>query len=89
MALSDYNPGSPSLKTAQQVLESFYEHYSVDKIKLTLLESFQGYTLNDKNGFLDLNISEQEVSDVFDGLIELVTAVRTLMVQGKIEGIGE
>jgi len=89
MALSDYNPGSSSLKTAQQVLESFYEHYSVDKIKLTLLESFQGYTLNDKNGFLDLNISEQEVSDVFDGLIELVTAVRTLMVQGKIEGIGE
>mgnify|MGYP006951074640 CR=1 FL=1 len=89
MTLSEYNPGSPSLKTAQQVLESFYEHYSVDKIKLTLLESFQGYALNDKNGFLDLNISEQEVSDVFDGLIELVTAVRALMVQGKIEGIGE
>ncbi|WP_426328719.1 hypothetical protein [Pedobacter sp. R-06] len=88
MTLSDYNPGSPSLKTAQQVLESFYEHYSVDKIKLTLLESFQGYALNDNKGFLDLNISEQEVSDVFDGLIELVTTVRTLMEQGKIEGIG-
>lgn len=88
MTLSDYNSGSPSLKTAQQVLTIFYDHYSVDKIRLTLLESFQGYALNEKKGFLELNISEQEVSDVFDGLIELVTAVRTLMVQGKIEGIG-
>ncbi len=87
MTLSDYNPGSSSLKTAQQVLELFYDHYSIDKIKLTLLESFQGYALNDKKGFLELNISEQEVSDVFDGLIDLVTAVRTLMVQGKIEGV--
>lgn len=88
MTLSDYNSRNLSLKTAQQVLESFYEHYSVDKIKLTLLESFQGYALNDKKGFLDLNISEQEVSNVFDGLIDLVTAVRTLIEQGKIEGIG-
>lgn len=87
MTLSDYNSRNLSLKTAQQVLESFYEHYSVDKIKLTLLESFQGYALNDNKGFLDLNISEQEVGDVFDGLIDLVTAVRTLMEQGKIEGV--
>lgn len=87
MTLSDYNSRNLSLKTAQQVLESFYEHYSVDKIKLTLLESFQGYALNDKKGFLDLNISEQEVSEVFDGLIDLATAVRTLMEQGKIEGV--
>jgi len=88
MTSSDYNSGMPSLKTAQQMLELFYDHYSIDKIKLTLLESFQGYALNDKKGFLELNISEQEVSDVFDGLIDLVTAVRTLMEQGKIEGIG-
>ena len=88
MTLSDCNSGNPSLQTAQQVLELFYRHYSDHKIKLTLLESFQGYALNDKKGFLKLNISEQEVSDVFDGLIELVTAVRTLMEQGKIEGIG-
>lgn len=87
MTLSDYNSRNLFLKTAQQVLESFYEHYSVDKIKLTLLESFQGYALNDNKGFLDLNISEQEVGDVFDGLIDLVTAVRTLMEQGKIEGV--
>ncbi|MDQ0640076.1 hypothetical protein QF042_003641 [Pedobacter sp. W3I1] len=87
MTLSDYNSRNLSLKTAQQVLESFYEHYNVDKIKLTLLESFQGYSLNEKKGFLELNISEQEVSDVFDGLIELVTAVRTLIEQGKIEGV--
>lgn len=88
MTLSDYNPRCPSLKTAQQVLELFYDHYSIDKIKLVLLESFQGYALNDKKGFLELNISEQEVSDVFDGLIELVTAVRTLIEEGKIVGIG-
>jgi len=88
MTLSDYNAGSPSLKTAQQVLTMFYDHYSLDSIKLALLESYQGYALNDKKGFLELNISEQEVSDVFDGLIELVTAVRTLMEQGKIEGVG-
>lgn len=88
MTLSDYNSRNLSLKTAQQVLESFYEHYNVDKIKLTLLESFQGYALNDKKSFLDLNISDQEVSEVFDGLIDLVTAVRTLIEQGKIEGIG-
>jgi hypothetical protein len=37
---------------------------------------------------VELNISEQEVSEVFDGLIDLVTAVRTLIEQGKIEGIG-
>jgi hypothetical protein len=88
MTLSDYNSGSPSLKTAQQVLTIFYNHYTIDKIKLTLLESFQGFALNDKKGFLELNISEQEVSEVFDGLIDLVTAVRTLIEQGKIEGIG-
>ncbi|TBO42244.1 hypothetical protein [Pedobacter kyonggii] len=88
MTSSDYNSGSTSLKTAQQVLELFYRHYSDHKIKLVLLESFQGYALNDKRGFLELNISEQEVGDVFDGLIELVTAVRTLMEQGKIEGMG-
>ncbi|CAH0135380.1 hypothetical protein SRABI27_00140 [Pedobacter sp. Bi27] len=87
MTLSDYNSRNLSLKTAQQVLESFYEHYNVDKIKLTLLESFQGYALNEKKGFLELKISEQEVSDVFDSLIDLVTAVRTLMEQGKIEGV--
>ena len=89
MSSSDYDhPGSLSMKTAQQVLESFYDHYSVDKIKLVLLEVFQGYALNDKAGFLDLDITEQELSEVFDGLIELVVAVRTLMEQGKIEGIG-
>ncbi|CAH0135260.1 hypothetical protein SRABI36_02532 [Pedobacter sp. Bi36] len=87
MTLSDYNSRNLSLKTTQQVLESFYEHYNVDKIKLTLLESFQGYALNEKKGFLELKISEQEVSDVFDSLIDLVTAVRTLMEQGKIEGV--
>lgn len=87
MTLSDYNAGSHSLKTAQQVLTMFYDHYSLDSIKLTLLESYQGYALNDKKGFLELNISEQEVSDVFDGLIELVTAVQTLIDQGKIEGV--
>ncbi|QNR82905.1 hypothetical protein H9N25_12995 [Pedobacter riviphilus] len=87
MTLSDYNPGSPSLKTAQQVLELFYDHYSVDKIKLVLLEVFQGYALNDKAGFLDLDISEQEVSEVFDGLIELIVAVQTLMEEGKVEGV--
>jgi hypothetical protein len=87
MTLSDYNPGKPSLKTAQQVLELFYDNYSVDKIKLVLLESFQGYALNDKKGFLDLGVSEQEVGEVFDGLIELVVAVRTLMKDGKVEGV--
>jgi len=87
MTLSDYNSGSPSLKTAQQVLESFYDHYSVDKIKLVLLEVFQGYALNDKVGFLELDISEQEVGEVFDGLIELIAAVQTLMEEGKVEGV--
>jgi hypothetical protein len=87
MTLSDYNSGSTSLKKAQQVLELFFDHYTSDKIKLVLLESFQGYALNEKRGFLELNIGEQEVSDVFDGLVDLVTAVRTLMEQGKIEGV--
>lgn len=75
------------MKTAQQVLELFYDHYSVDKVKLVLLESFQGFALNDKKGFLELNISKQEVSEVFDGLIELVVAVRVLMEEGKVEGV--
>ncbi|WP_316824724.1 hypothetical protein [Pedobacter miscanthi] len=87
MTLPDDNPGSPSFKTAQQVLELFYGKYSADKVKLVLLESFQGYALNDRKGFLDLGIGEQEVSEVFDGLIELVMAVWTLMEEGKIEGV--
>ena len=88
MTLSNCKPERHSLKTAQQVLKLFYDNYSLDKIKLTLLESFQGYSLNDKKGFLELNIGEQEVCDVFDGLVDLVVAVRTLMEQGKIEGLG-
>ena len=87
MPLSDYNPESSSLKTTQKVLELFFDNYNLDKIKLVLLDSFQGYALNDKKGLLELNISEQEVSEVFDGLIELVLAVRTLMDEGKIEGV--
>lgn len=52
-----------------------------------LLESFQGYALNDKKGFLELGIGEEEVGEVFDGLIELVVAVRVLMEEGKVEGV--
>lgn len=81
------NPGMPSLKTAQQVLELFYGKYSADKVKMVLLESFQGYALSDRKGFLDLGIGEQEVGEVFDGLVELVVVVRTLMQEGKIEGV--
>ncbi|QNN42953.1 hypothetical protein [Pedobacter roseus] len=88
MTLSDDNPGMPSLKTAHQVLELFYGKYSVDKIKLVLLESFQGYALNEKKGFLNLGISEQDVGEVFDGLIEMVEAVRALIEDGNIDGLG-
>jgi len=88
MTLPNCNPERYSLKTAQQVLELFFDNYSVKEVKLILLESFQGYVLNDKKGFLELNIGEQEVCDVFDGLMDLVVAVRTLMKQGKIEGLG-
>lgn len=87
MILPDYYPGMPSLKTARQVLELFYDRYGVDKIKLMLLASFQGYTLNDRKGFLELGASEQEVAEVFDGLIELVVAVRVLIEEGKVEGV--
>jgi len=74
--------------SARQVLELFYDHYGIDKIRLVLLEVFQGYLLNDKKGFLELGISEEEVGEVFDGLIGLVGAVRALMEEGVIEGIG-
>ncbi|QDW25228.1 hypothetical protein FFJ24_010560 [Pedobacter sp. KBS0701] len=87
MISSGDNSGKPSLKTAQQVLELFYDRYNVDKVKLVLLESFQGYALNDKKGFLELGIGEEEVGEVFDGLIELVVAVRVLMEEGKVEGV--
>ncbi|WP_156131521.1 hypothetical protein [Pedobacter kyungheensis] len=83
-----YLSGKPALKSAQQVLEVFCESYSLEKVKLVLLEVFQGYALNDKKGFLELGISEQEVGEVFDGLIELVGAVRTLVEQGETDGLG-
>ena len=83
-----YPSGKPALKSAQQVLEVFYDSYSLEKVKLVLLEVFQGYALNDKKGFLELGISEQEVGEVFDGLIELVGAVRTLAEQGETDGLG-
>lgn len=87
MILPDDHSGMPSLKTARQVLELFYDRYGVDKVRLVLLASFQGYALNDKKGFLDLGASEREVAEVFDGLIELVVAVRVLMEEGKVEGV--
>ena len=87
MTLPDDHSGMPSLKTAQKVLELFYDRYNVDKVKLVLLASFRGYALNDRKGFLDLGAGEQEVAEVFDGLIELVVAVRVLMEEGKVEGV--
>ena len=83
-----YSSGKPALKSAQQAIEVFCESYSLEKVKLVLLEVFQGYVLNDKKGFLELGISEQEVGEVFDGLIELVGAVRTLAEQGETDGLG-
>lgn len=80
-----YSSGKPTLKSAQQVLEVFYDGYSIEKVKLVLLEAFQGYTINDKKGFLKLGVSEREVGEVFDSLIELVGAIRVLMDEGKIE----
>lgn len=87
MTSSGDNLDKPSSKSAQRVLELFYDRYSVDKVKVLLLESFQGYALNDKKGFLKLGIGEQEVGEVFDGLIGLVVAVRVLMEEGKVEGV--
>ncbi len=87
MTSSGDNLGKPSSKSAQQVLELFYGKYSADKVKLVLLESFQSYALSDRKGFLHLGVGEQEVGEVFDGLIELVVAVRTLMQEGKVEGV--
>ncbi|MBT2560714.1 hypothetical protein J7E50_07695 [Pedobacter sp. ISL-68] len=76
------------MKTAQQVLESFYGRYGANKIKLVLFSVFQAYALSDKKGFLELDSSEGEVAEVFDGLVELVKAVRMLMEEGRIEGLG-
>ena len=87
MTLPDDRPGMPSLKTARQVLDLFYDRYNVDMVRLVLLESFQGYALNDRKGILDLGVGEQEVAEVFDGLIELVVAVRVLIEEGKVEGV--
>jgi hypothetical protein len=88
MTSSGDNIEIPGLKTAQEVLELFYGKYSADKIKMVLLESFQAYALNDKKGFLELGISDWEVAEVFDGLVDLVAAVRVLMEEGKILGVG-
>lgn len=76
------------LKKAHEVLELFYGKYGVDRVRLVLLSVLQAYALNDKKGFLDLNIGEVEVAEVFDGLVDLVAAVRALMEEGKIVGVG-
>ena len=74
-------------QTPVQVLKLFFDHHSTDQVRLTLLETMQGYALNEKKGFLDLNMDEQQIAEVFDGLIALVGAVQTLMDDGKIAGM--
>jgi hypothetical protein len=74
-------------QTPVQVLKSFFDHHSTDQVRLTLLQTMQGYALNEKKGFLDLNMDEQQIAEVFDGLIALVGAVETLMDDGKIAGM--
>jgi hypothetical protein len=74
-------------QTPVQVLKSFFDHHSADQVRLTLLQTMQGYALNEKKGFLDLNMDEQQIAEVFDGLIALVGAVETLMDDGKIAGM--
>jgi len=88
MTSSGDNMEMGGLKTAQEVLELFYGRYGVDRIKLVLLGSFQAYALNEKKVFLELGFGEREVAEVFDGLVDLVAAVRVLMEEGKIEGVG-
>ncbi|KQR71209.1 hypothetical protein [Pedobacter sp. Leaf176] len=87
MSTSDSNLEDINSKTPAQMIESFYNTHTIDKVKLTLLEAFQGYALNDKSGFLKLDIGEEQVSEVFDSLIELVRAIETLIEEGKIEGV--
>lgn len=74
--------------SAHQVLDLFYDRYGVDTVKLVLLEVFQCYVLNDKKGLLSLSFKAEVVGEVFDGLLGLVGAVRELMEEGVIEGIG-
>ncbi|MGM9475231.1 hypothetical protein ACS5PU_02330 [Pedobacter sp. GSP4] len=88
MSLGSDGMEKTAVKTAQQVLEAFYGRYGLDSVRLILLESFQAYALNDKKGFLELGISEEEVAEVFDGLIGLVGAVLVLMEEGRIDGLG-
>jgi hypothetical protein len=66
-------------QTPVQVLKSFFDHHSTDQVRLTLLQTMQGYALNEKKGFLDLNMDEQQIA--------LVGAVETLMDDGKIAGM--
>jgi hypothetical protein len=74
-------------QTPVQVLKSFFDHHSTDQVRLTLLQTMQNYALNENKGFLDLNMDEQQIAEVFDGLIALVGAVQTLMDDGKIAGM--
>lgn len=88
MCSSDANPELPFFKSSVAVLESFYRRYGTDRVRLVLFSVFQGYALNQKRGFPELEIGEQEVAEVLDGLVELVSAVQMLMEEGRIEGMG-
>ncbi len=78
----DFNTQAPIA-----VLESFFNTHTTDEVKLTLLETLQGYALNENKGFLKLEISEEQITIMFDSLIALVGAVEMLMEEGKIVGL--
>ena len=87
-SLSGDRAEGSGLESAREVLELFYGSYGADKVRLVLFSVFQAYALNDKKGFLNMDIGEGEVAELFDGLVELVAAVGVLMESGRIEGVG-
>ncbi|SFA41305.1 hypothetical protein SAMN04488511_102295 [Pedobacter suwonensis] len=87
-SLSGDRAEGPGLESAREVLELFYGSYGVDRVRLVLFSVFQAYALNDRKGFLNMDTSEGEVAELFDGLVGLVAAVEVLMESGRIEGVG-
>jgi len=76
-----FNPREPV-----QVLQDFLAAHRTDQIQLVLMAALQGYALNEHEGFLKLNVSVEEITTLFDDLVDLVTALEELSAQGKITG---
>jgi hypothetical protein len=71
--------------TPEQVIDAFFTLHSRESVSLVLLETFQGYAVNQNKGALKTGVSEEQIAVLFDSMIALVKAVDRLRENGTIK----